>query len=175
MKRQSQGGMSVIEMMITVVIFALLLALGIPAFGQMLANVRVRATASSVLSGLQLARSEALKLNANVTWRVDSTSGGKWSIVLPDDSLRDTSAADSPTTIAVSSGDATIVFNNIGQRTTPAANLGTVWIDITSTTAGACESDGGSVRCLRVLIPIGGNPRLCDPRVPDDDARSCAQ
>ena len=173
MTARPQSGITLIEMMVGLAVLALVLAIGVPSFSQMVANLRVRATSSSVLSGLQLARSEALKLNTNVTWRVDSTTGGKWSVILPDDSVRDTSASDSPASITVSSGDTEFIFNNLGQRTTPPANIGTVWIDIQNTHAGACEADGGSVRCLRVLIPVGGSVRLCDPRVSDDDARSC--
>lgn len=171
--KHTNYGFSMIELMITIAMLAMVLGIGMPAFGQMISNMRVRALANGVLGAIQVARSEAIRSNANVTWRIDNQQGGKWTVVLPDGTTKESSSADSPAEIAVSSGDTSMVFNNIGQRTTPAANMGTVWVDVTNAAFGTCQSSGGSVRCLRITVSSGGIARLCDPFVAEDDPRSC--
>ncbi|MFY9328275.1 MAG: GspH/FimT family pseudopilin [Georgfuchsia sp.] len=61
-----RGGFSLVEMMIVIAITAILLALGIPSFTAYLANLKVRTTAEGFLSGLQLARADAVRRNARV-------------------------------------------------------------------------------------------------------------
>jgi type IV fimbrial biogenesis protein FimT len=41
---------------------------------------------------------------------------------------------------------------------------------------GACKADGGNMRCLRVLVSVGGDIKLCDPSIPVSavgDTRKC--
>lgn len=65
---------TLIEMIIVVAILGVLLALSAPSFRTMLLNAQIRGTSESVLAGLQLARSEALRRNTNVTfWMVNNT------------------------------------------------------------------------------------------------------
>jgi type IV fimbrial biogenesis protein FimT len=47
---------------------------------------------------------------------------------------------------------------------------------ITNPVGGTCEHvDGGSMRCLRIDISIGGEAKMCDPAVTDvTDPRICA-
>jgi len=60
------AGFSLIELMVTVAIVGLLMALGIQSFNTMMASTRTRATADSILSGLKLARAEAIKRNVPI-------------------------------------------------------------------------------------------------------------
>jgi type IV fimbrial biogenesis protein FimT len=55
------GGFTLLELMITVSVAAILLGLGIPAFSDIIRNNRLTAAANDLLHSTQVARSEALK------------------------------------------------------------------------------------------------------------------
>ena len=67
-KRKSHDtGFTLIEMIVTVAIVAILSSMAAPSFRGMLENNRATAVANELVSGLLLARSEALKRRNNVT------------------------------------------------------------------------------------------------------------
>lgn len=76
------GGFTLVELMITMVVLAVLLKVAMPAFSSWIGNVQLRASAESVLSGLNLARAEALRRNARVMFTMTGADGGEtsWSI-----------------------------------------------------------------------------------------------
>jgi len=59
MKRQN--GLTLIELLITMVVLTIILALGVPSFMQFIKNNRITAQASSLVISVQLARNEAIK------------------------------------------------------------------------------------------------------------------
>lgn len=86
-------GFTLIEVVVVTAIVGILLALGLSSYGQYISNARVRAAAQTFLAGLQNARSEAVRRNANVDF------------VLTDAVLTDTSsAADIGSAAATASG-----------------------------------------------------------------------
>jgi len=66
MKEDRQGGFTLIELMFTVVVMAVLLGIGIPNFRDFIRNSRMSAEANDLLSGINLTRSEAVKRRAPV-------------------------------------------------------------------------------------------------------------
>ena len=83
MRRSSRlGGFTIVELMITLLVSAILLKVAMPAFSSWIGNVQLRASAESVLSGLNLARAEALRRNARVMFTMTGADGGEtgWSI-----------------------------------------------------------------------------------------------
>lgn len=60
-------GFTLVELMVTVVVLAVLGALAAPSFGQLLAAQRVRLTGYDIVGDLVLARSEAIKRGESVT------------------------------------------------------------------------------------------------------------
>lgn len=76
------GGFTLVELMITMVVLAVLLKVAMPAFSSWIGNVQLRASAESVLNGLNLARAEALRRNARVMFTLTGAEGGEtsWSI-----------------------------------------------------------------------------------------------
>lgn len=65
-----QRGMSLIEVMIGIALLAFLLFLGVPSFQNFLMNTKVRNAAENIQTGLQLARAEAVRRNANVRFQL---------------------------------------------------------------------------------------------------------
>ncbi len=68
-------GFTLIELMITVVIVAILLTVGIPGFQELINSNRLTTAANSFLTSINLARSEAIKRNSRVV--VCGSSNGK--------------------------------------------------------------------------------------------------
>ena len=62
----SSRGMTLIELLVTLSVLAILLAIGVPAFNQFVVSNRLSAYSSDMLSTLILARSEAIKRNSRV-------------------------------------------------------------------------------------------------------------
>lgn len=83
MKRY-RTGFTLIEVLVVVAILGFLMAIGIPTFSTWLRNVQIRNQADSLLSGVQLARSEALRRNERVTF---------WMVSLTDKRIMDDSCA----------------------------------------------------------------------------------
>jgi type IV fimbrial biogenesis protein FimT len=95
-KRRAAGHMSgftIVELMITVGVASILLAVAVPSFNQLMVTNRLTTQANDFVSAINFARSEAIKRNASVSLcRVGSatgttcaTSAGNWSnwIVTP--------------------------------------------------------------------------------------------
>lgn len=64
--RRPDGGFTLIEMMVTVVLLAILIALVTPSFRDLLRDNRAAAQANALVGSLALARSEAIKRNVPV-------------------------------------------------------------------------------------------------------------
>lgn len=63
----AQRGFSLIELMYTLAVAALLLGVGIPAFTTTLRNASMTASTNSIVTALHAARSEAIKQRARIT------------------------------------------------------------------------------------------------------------
>jgi type IV fimbrial biogenesis protein FimT len=70
--RFTQSGVTLIELMIGLAIVALVLFLGVPSFATFLQNTQIRNAAETTLQGLNLARAEAVRLNAPVRFQLVS-------------------------------------------------------------------------------------------------------
>ena len=63
-----QRGFSIVEVMVTITVLALMLFIAMPSIATWLANTRIRNTAESLQSGLQMARSEAVRRNQSISF-----------------------------------------------------------------------------------------------------------
>jgi type IV fimbrial biogenesis protein FimT len=61
------AGFTIIELMITVALASILLAVAVPSFTQMIVGNRLTTQTNDMVAAISLARSEAIKRNANVT------------------------------------------------------------------------------------------------------------
>lgn len=64
--RFTQSGFTLVELMITVIIVAVLLVVAVPSFYSIIKNNRLRTQADRLVTTFQLARSEAVKRNIDV-------------------------------------------------------------------------------------------------------------
>lgn len=64
---RAQRGFTLLELMVTIAILAILLAIGVPSFTAYIESSRATATANELLYYTQLTRSEAVKRNSAVT------------------------------------------------------------------------------------------------------------
>ncbi|MDV3239612.1 MAG: GspH/FimT family pseudopilin [Gammaproteobacteria bacterium] len=123
---KTHSGFTLVELMITLAIAAILLTVGIPSFQNVLQNNRLATQANSLVGALNLARSEAIKRGADIS--ITAASGGfqnGWCVHLGDgcgsatDNLRQ---FDAMSQMSVNSGGVTtLVFNGRGYKTTPNA------------------------------------------------------
>jgi len=195
--RPSQAGVSLIELMIGLAIMALLIMIGLPNMATWLSNSQIRTAGETMLAGLTLARTEAVRRNQIVRFQmVDnltsgcaiSISGADW-VVSMDDATGACDAAASdpaptdppPRIIQKRSGSegtqravlaattaGTVHFNGLGRVTSPGGAANMTQLAISNPAGGTCEHvDGGNMRCLRINISVGGEARMCDPAVAD--------
>lgn len=186
-------GVSLIELLIGIAVFAISLALGMPSLNEWINNSQVRNTAESLQNGLNFARAEAVRRNTVVRLQftdtlasgcVLSTSGASWIVnmsqsVTPaglcgadvSDStspfiLQKGSPVTSKTNAQVSaSPQAVIAFNGLGRIAgTTNPTTGVGGLTLQITSSsGTCVAAGGKVRCLNVLVTPAGQTRMCDP------------
>jgi type IV fimbrial biogenesis protein FimT len=160
--RQRAAGFTMVELLVTVGIFALLAAIAVPTLRTVSKNNRIRASSMSLQNGLALARAEAVRLNTRVAFRITGTG---WDIQLADGTLlhqasgRERSAGLSIT--AKLPAVSTIVFDAYGRKT-----AGATQIDIEAT-------DAAGSKPLRIQLPASGQARLCDPAVASTEPKAC--
>lgn len=172
----AQKGMSLIEVLIGIAILGIVLMQGIPSFSEWLQNAQIRTVAESLTSGLQQARSEAVRRNAHVIF--EPTSGGAQGATGWEIRLRNSDAVLQAQPDGTGSHNATVItngtqitFNGMGRvlEKNPDGSPPITVIDIDNPNIAADKS-----RNLRITISSGGEIRMCDPNVPDPtDPRSC--
>lgn len=172
--------------MIVIAIFSITLTFGVSSYRTWVQNTQIRNAAASIQNGIQRARAEAVKCNANVAFTLGTASSWTVTHVTACGDLV-TGAAAGTTVESRSSGEGS---KNVTVAVTPAgppaattltfSNLGTVvanadasapltQIDLSSSVAAP------QLRTLRVAIGPGGNARVCDPNLPSSstDPRRC--
>jgi type IV fimbrial biogenesis protein FimT len=202
LNRPQRGrGVSLIELLVGLAVFAVLAALSAPSFSAWIQNLRVRTAAESIQNGLQVARTEAVRRNMPVRFQlvdrmsddcVLSVAASNWIVSLDDPSgkcatassetadpriLQSANAAGDTNSVKVTVSPNTqtsVSFNGMGRITpTPGSDIA---ISIKGNNAGDCATSGGGggpVRCLRVEVAAGGQVRMCDPARASSDPQGC--
>lgn len=73
--RNRDGGFTLIEMMVTIVVLAILIAVAVPSFSDFIEKARLRGAADALSSQFTVARSEAVRTDRNVTLAVIGEDG----------------------------------------------------------------------------------------------------
>lgn len=190
-------GFSLVELMMGIAILGILMFLGVPSFATFLQNSKLRNATESFYVGMQMARAEAVRRNApvQIVLTTDNaeaayagttnltTTGPNWLIRVQDPttlvytfiegkSMYQGSGQSQSATPAVQiAGTASsVTFNGFGGTTLGAAAT----FAFTNPTGGTCAESGGPMRCLNVVVSVGGQSRMCDPAVTAaGDTRRC--
>lgn len=165
-------GFSLVELMVTVAVLAIVLAVGVPSLRTFVENGRIRAAGESWQYGLTLARSEAVRLNLPVAFVVDASG---WQVQRATDDVVLHRAAGKDSTrgldLEVDPEDAsTVTYDSFGRVS--ANRDGSEPIERVD--FGAARPPGSAgYRPLRLQLLSGGLVRLCDPAAATDDPRTC--
>ncbi len=169
-----QRGLTLIEMLIGVALIGVLTAVALPEFQTWIANTKIRTASESVLSGMQLARADAVRRNVNVQFAF--STGSSWAVTVPStgETVQSRSATEGGTdllTVTRTPSAATkVTFNSLGRTTANAdATALLTQVDIDNGAISAAKS-----RELRIMVGTGGSVRMCDPSVTTTgDPRKC--
>lgn len=161
--------------MVTVAVLAVLMTLVAPLGLEWIANSRIRTASESMLAGIQLARTEAIRRNTPVEFVLESGASAGWTVQLSHsgEQIQSRSSGEGTTQVAltVTPGNADrISFDGLGRRTANAnASAPIEAISLDSTTLPAASS-----RDLRLQLGLSGQIVMCDPNVVDNnDSRRC--
>lgn len=189
--RQRSAGFTLIELIITVSIAALLIAAAIPAIGNWMNNAKVRSTAESLQNSVRLAQAEAISRGQQTVlvltssapaWNSTPVANGKnWAVhAQPLANSAEAAATASATThpyidgstyatqhgIAIT-GPALLCFNSSGRLVTSTSvavpNAGATTCAAAPATYDIKHGTTASVdRTYRVIVSLGGKVRMCD-------------
>lgn len=179
----STRGFTLVELMVTVVLLAILFSLAVPSFTGMVRNSQVRSVAESLQNGLRLAQSEAVRRNRQTVFTLTNSepstnsaavaNGRNWAIHTVPRTTEDPAShvfiqggalSDTAGNVTVSNAPAAVCFNSAGRvvdNADPAVS-GAVCA-LTATPIRYDLALTGADRPLRVTLAVGGQIRMCDP------------
>ncbi|MFT4101751.1 MAG: GspH/FimT family pseudopilin [Burkholderiaceae bacterium] len=187
------AGWTLIEMVVVTTVIGLMMAMGLPMMGTMLANGRVRSAVESLQDGLGIAQAEALRrsaptelivldgepVRANVAAGAQA-SGGNWMVRVPADATRGLASADfvrgsaaadpsGAPTIENRAGAVGVAFASNGRVLSSA---GGVYAPIAAPVVFRVTAANAD-RPMCVYVTVGGSFKTCDPKLSGGDFRAC--
>lgn len=181
-------GFTLIEVMVTVSIIAILSAIAMPNYNVWVANAKTRTATESIQAGLQKARVEAIKRNIRVQFQLTVAGSSAWrvSCVVATECTDLTSGVveervdgegnTAQVTVTPTPASATtIVFNSLGQVLNTTTNPASATAPFTQLNLSNPILSASDKRDLRITIGNGGISRSCDPTLDaaGTDPRRC--
>jgi type IV fimbrial biogenesis protein FimT len=171
------GGFTLIELLTVVTVMSIMLFLALPNFSVWLHNTQIRTAGEAILSGLQLARTEAVRRNVNVELTLDLTPGSSgWTAKIAgvggeviQSRLTGEGSASAFVTITPN-GARTITFTSFGTTIATNADGSNTITELKIDAPSLAAADS---RELCILVRTGGTIRMCDPQVLATDTRTC--
>jgi len=179
----TQPGFSMVELMITVAVLAIIATIAVPSFTNMIQNARIRTAAESIQNGLQVARAEAVKRNTLVKFQLNADSSWVACVVanVADNCVNDPANADyiqgrstaegstaDVTATVTPAGNTTVVFTGLGLTAQGSNPFTQVDVDMDPLVMDPADSIE-----LRILLGTGGSVRMCNPNLVAGDPRAC--
>jgi len=180
--RHVAGGFTIIELIVTVTLVAILVGLSAPSFTAWIKNSQVRTVAEALQNGIKTAQAEAVRRNrqvvmsfTNATPALNATAvanGKNWSLqTVPSlgdatgEFLQGGALADVASAVVITSGTSAICFNSNGRLALNTAS-GVPGASCTAATTTFDVTQANADRNLRVIVQLGGQLRMCDPHRP---------
>lgn len=199
MMRPGLRGVTLIELAVVVGLVALMLAAVVPSAATWIRNTQIRNVATSMQTGLQRARAEAMRRNTNVRFTLVSLTdsavmdnscaaaenGVSWVVSLDNPSGSCATTPDDTTAPRIidkvatgTAGKVTVSGNDAAgeDATTVVFNGFGRAVDATGLNTLDIDnsSSGNDYRPLRIVVGAGGTIRMCEPRVTaTSDPRKC--
>lgn len=133
-------GFTLVELMIAIALLAILVGIALPFYQDTIADQRNRTAANELHSALVLARSEAVKRNAQITLSPVGTWAVGWRIASPVAGQPDLLNHSLASGIVVTSAAVSVVFGASGRVNAP------VEFELTS------DTNANAVRCLSLGV-----------------------
>ena len=144
--RRAQDGFTLIEAMIALTLMAILATLAVPSFNDATLSSRLRASANNLAASAHLARSEAIKRNADISLVPVETSWTKgWNIPHPT-VAGEKLQAHAALTAATVTGPDTLTYTSAGRVRDDANPKFTV------------TASNGNMRCI--VVDLSGRPSI---------------
>jgi type IV fimbrial biogenesis protein FimT len=179
----SQRGMSLVEILISIAIVAMVLAMAAPSSLAWIQNLQLRNAAESALGGIKMARLEALRRNTTIAFELTDAASSAWRVCFYDLVSQSCSAAQAPiASRGASEGSpnarfgvettftdfaapldagvgvpALVAFDSLG-RVSSASPANIARIDTRNPTV-----DPAVERRLSILVGVAGQVVMCDP------------
>jgi type IV fimbrial biogenesis protein FimT len=170
------GGFSLIELLLTITIAAIILVMAVPSYAIWIADLQISAAANSIANGLRYARSEAIKRNAPVKFVLDPTTAtGGWIVSAPNGSIAQRASFSEGSAMvgfstsggkdggpAAAGGSTVVTFTGLGMilQADPDPRATMTGVDVTHTTLSKVDT-----RWLTVLVGAGrADIKVCDPK-----------
>jgi type IV fimbrial biogenesis protein FimT len=163
-------GFTLVELLMVLAVVGIMTAIALPAMRVHLANADVRGVAEEIRSGLELARTEAIRRNTSVQFQRNGTG---WTVVVPGaNNGADLIVAQRTTRqsqVSLTTDIDNISFNGSGW-TSPFGQA--MNINLQAPTVSACRPQGG-IYCLNIVVAAGGLVRSCDPAAQVGSPTAC--
>lgn len=157
-----ERGYTLVELMVGVAILAILAAMALPNFTQLLADRKVRSTADQLRDSVMRVRQEALKRNVPVTLKIEDGVGSLQVAAFGASEAVDITSF----TFKASVSEGEVTLDGSGRAREDASFL-------VSSPHFACKAEGGPITCYKLQIFVGGAVRMCDPSKDDGGVRAC--
>jgi len=161
-------GFTLIELMITLVIMAVVITIGVPSFNDFIASQRVRVTASDIVGDIALARAEAIKESRRAMmepltagdwkngWRVCVDVNGNDGCDAPDEVRKIATPIPGRTKVCATPDEA-IVFRPDGRTIRAAASSTADGIRVSDDLG---DGTGANDRVRLVFLGVSGRPSV---------------
>jgi type IV fimbrial biogenesis protein FimT len=162
-------GFNYVELTVGMAILAGLAGLAAPVFSTVLNNKTLRTEAHGILTGLELARTEAIYRNSNVAFTLNPGAGWTVASVSPESTVRTHEPTDAGRRLQVSTlnDQTSVAFTGLGivSRYSVSSSLTRIMV---------APPPGTNGETLQIDVFPNGRARMCNPAVTAaNDPRKC--